>query len=74
MRAVGAAAAIALENEARVRELQDSRERIVAAGDAERRRLERNLHDGAQQRLDLHVPAAARCCATASATTRARSP
>ena len=28
-----------------------SRERIVAAGDAERRRLERNLHDGAQQRL-----------------------
>ena len=51
VRAVGAAAAIALENEARVRELQDSRERIVAAGDAERRRLERNLHDGAQQRL-----------------------
>ena len=28
-----------------------SRERIVAAGDAERRRIERNLHDGAQQRL-----------------------
>ena len=51
VRAVGAAAAIALENEARVRELQDSRERIVTAGDAERRRLERNLHDGAQQRL-----------------------
>ena len=51
VRAVGAAAAIALENEARVQELKDSRERIVAAGDAERRRLERNLHDGAQQRL-----------------------
>ena len=51
MRAVGAAAAIALENEDRVRELQDSRERIVTAGDDERRRLERNLHDGAQQRL-----------------------
>ena len=32
-------------------ELQASRARIVAAGDAERRRLERNLHDGAQQRL-----------------------
>ena len=32
-------------------ELKASRERIVAAGDAERRRLERNLHDGAQQRL-----------------------
>jgi signal transduction histidine kinase len=32
-------------------ELQASRARIVAAGDEERRRLERNLHDGAQQRL-----------------------
>src|SRR5439155_759779 len=30
-------------------ELQASRARIVAAGDAERRRLERNLHDGPQQ-------------------------
>ena len=56
--AVGAAAAIALEHEAlhaesraRLAELQASRERLVAAGDAERRRLERNLHDGAQQRL-----------------------
>ena len=34
-----------------VRDLQESRARIVAAGDAERRRVERNLHDGAQQRL-----------------------
>ena len=33
------------------RELQASRARIVAAGDEERMRLERNLHDGAQQRL-----------------------
>jgi signal transduction histidine kinase len=33
------------------RRLRDSRARIVKAGDAERRRLERNLHDGAQQRL-----------------------
>ena len=32
-------------------ELQDSRLRIVTAGDAERRKLERNLHDGAQQHL-----------------------
>jgi len=32
-------------------ELAASRVRIVEAGDAERRRLERNLHDGAQQRL-----------------------
>jgi signal transduction histidine kinase len=56
--AVSAAASIALENEhlqaesqVRLAELMASRERIVAAGDAERRRLERNLHDGAQQRL-----------------------
>ena len=32
-------------------EVRRSRMRIVEAGDAERRRLERNLHDGAQQRL-----------------------
>ena len=32
-------------------ELAASRRRIVEAGDAERRRIERNLHDGAQQRL-----------------------
>jgi PAS domain S-box-containing protein len=35
----------------RLGELAASRARIVAAGDVERRRLERNLHDGAQQRL-----------------------
>jgi signal transduction histidine kinase len=56
--AVGGAAALALENErltaelrATVSELRASRARIVEAGTAERRRLERNLHDGAQQRL-----------------------
>ena len=55
--AVGAAAAIALENgrlhaelRARLQELKGSRARIVDAGQNERRRLERNLHDGAQQR------------------------
>ena len=32
-------------------DLQESRLRIVTAGDAERRKLERNLHDGAQQQL-----------------------
>mgnify|MGYP001223020743 CR=1 FL=1 len=32
-------------------ELRQSRSRIVASGDAERRRVERNLHDGAQQHL-----------------------
>jgi signal transduction histidine kinase len=36
---------------ARLEELRVSRERIVAAGDRERRALERDLHDGAQQRL-----------------------
>ena len=36
---------------AKLDELAASRSRIVAAGDVERRRLERNLHDGAQQRL-----------------------
>ncbi len=39
------------ELQLRNRELQQSRARIVAAGDAERRKLERNLHDGAQQHL-----------------------
>lgn len=36
---------------AQAAELQASRARIVAAGDAERRKIERNLHDGAQQHL-----------------------
>jgi signal transduction histidine kinase len=56
--AVAATAAVALddarlhaESEERLAELRASRERLVAASDAERRRLERNLHDGAQQRL-----------------------
>src|SRR5919106_3215289 len=39
------------ELRARLEELAASRARIVTAGDVERRRLERNLHDGAQQRL-----------------------
>jgi signal transduction histidine kinase len=51
-------AALALENgrleaelRARLEALQASRARIVEAGDSERRRLGRDLHDGAQQRL-----------------------
>jgi signal transduction histidine kinase len=36
---------------ARVSELEISRERVVGAAEAERRRIERDLHDGAQQRL-----------------------
>jgi signal transduction histidine kinase len=58
VRAVGAAAALALENErldaelrAKLEELRASRERMLRVGLEERRRLERNLHDGAQQRL-----------------------
>jgi PAS domain S-box-containing protein len=42
---------VALANAHARRELTASRARIVEAGDAERRRIERNLHDGAQQRL-----------------------
>jgi signal transduction histidine kinase len=41
----------ALANADATEQLAASRARIVEAGDAERRRLERNLHDGAQQRL-----------------------
>jgi signal transduction histidine kinase len=58
VRSVAAAAGLAMENErlqaqlrARVEDLRSSRARIVEAGTVERRRLERNLHDGAQQRL-----------------------
>ena len=58
LEAVMSAAGLALENErlhaelrSHLDDLRESRARIVEAGDAERRRLERNLHDGAQQRL-----------------------
>lgn len=56
--AVRAAAGIALENgrlqaelRARLEELTGSRSRVIEAGQKERERLERDLHDGAQQRL-----------------------
>jgi signal transduction histidine kinase len=56
--AVAGAAAITLddarlqaESQEQLAELRASRERVVTVGDEERRRLERNLHDGAQQRL-----------------------
>jgi signal transduction histidine kinase len=56
--AVTAAASIALENgrleaelRARLQELQGSRTRVIEAEQHARQRLERNLHDGAQQRL-----------------------
>jgi signal transduction histidine kinase len=54
----GAAARLALHNarlqadvRAQLDKVQESRRRIVAAGDEQRRRIERDLHDGAQQRL-----------------------
>ena len=56
--AVASMARLALENErlaaqvrAQLEEVRASRSRIVDAADAERRRIERDLHDGAQQRL-----------------------
>jgi signal transduction histidine kinase len=58
VRSVAAAAGMAIANErlraevrAQLAEVRASRQRIVEAGDRERRRVERNLHDGAQQRL-----------------------
>jgi signal transduction histidine kinase len=58
VRAAGAAARLALENaqlqaetRAQLTEVKESRVRIVAAADEERRRIERDIHDGAQQRL-----------------------
>jgi len=42
---------LAEENERLLSEVRASRARIIAASDAERRRIERNIHDGAQQRL-----------------------
>ena len=57
-REIGSAARLAVENEAlraevlaQLAELRASRARIVETGDAARRRLERDLHDGAQQQL-----------------------
>jgi signal transduction histidine kinase len=58
------AAALALQNErltadlrARLVQLAESRRHVVQAAEAERRRLERDLHDGVQQRL-LSIPMA----------------
>ncbi len=58
VRLTAAAASMALEHarlqaevQSQLEQVRASRARIVEAGDAERRRLERDLHDGAQQRL-----------------------
>jgi signal transduction histidine kinase len=51
VRDVAAQAGLVLRNVALIEDLRASRQRLVAAADEARRRLERNLHDGAQQRL-----------------------
>jgi signal transduction histidine kinase len=48
---VASQAGLALSNAGLIEDLRASRQRLVAAQDEERRRLERNLHDGAQQDL-----------------------
>ena len=79
-RRVGAAARLAVDNErleatlrAQLRELKASRSRIVAAGDTARGRLERDLHDGAQQRL-LAVSYELRLAQAAAGTRAAADP
>ena len=79
---IGSAARLAVENErlqaellAQLDGLRASRARIVERGDAERRRLERDLHDGAQQRLlavsyDVRLARAAAATAGDGATGR----
>jgi len=67
--AISTSARVALANawltaviKARTRDVQDSRRRIIRASDAERIRIARDLHDGAQQRLisaSLHISVAA---------------
>ena len=51
VRDLAAQAGLVLRNVALVEDLRSSRQRLVAAQDEERRRLERNIHDGAQQQL-----------------------
>jgi signal transduction histidine kinase len=48
---VASQTALVLRNVRLIEELRESRRRIVAAQDSERRKLERNIHDGAQQQL-----------------------
>ena len=51
MRDLAGQAGLVLRNVRLIEELRASRQRLVTAQDAERRRLERNIHDGAQQQL-----------------------
>jgi signal transduction histidine kinase len=76
--AAGAAARLAVENarlhaetRAQLQQVRDSRRRIASAADEERRRIERNLHDGAQNRL---LALALRLSEAQQDTGRARDP
>ena len=76
---VASAMRLAVENDrltaevqAQLEEVRASRARIVEAGDRERRRVERDLHDGAQQRLDLAQPRVAGRATRAWATVATR--
>jgi signal transduction histidine kinase len=51
VRDLAAQAGLVMRNALLIEELRASRQRLVAAQDEERRRLERNIHDGAQQQL-----------------------
>jgi signal transduction histidine kinase len=51
IRDLAAQAGLVLRNVRLIQDLRSSRQRLVAAQDEERRKLERNLHDGAQQQL-----------------------
>jgi signal transduction histidine kinase len=53
VRDLAAQAGLVLRNVRLISDLRASRQRLVAAQDEERRKLERNLHDGAQQQLRL---------------------
>ena len=48
---VATQAGLVMRNAALIEDLRASRQRLVAAQDEERRRIERNIHDGAQQQL-----------------------
>ncbi|MGE5236972.1 MAG: sensor histidine kinase [Acidobacteriota bacterium] len=75
--AVSSAARLAIENEqltaqvrAQLEEVRASRARIVEAGDEERRKVERDLHDGAQQRLVALAMRLEQARATAAGSSR----
>ncbi|HEY4277040.1 MAG TPA: ATP-binding protein [Conexibacter sp.] len=70
VRAAARVVALALDRERLTVELRASRARLVEAGDAERRRIARDLHDGLQSRLLLLAVQASMMAATAGAGAR----